>query len=213
MILTLNNEYHCERKMLRSMSMCNFVHFEEPQIINFGKPVNFIIGRNSSGKTAIFELIRRCYSYKLSSTKSSIPKDDKLAYVICKFEITKHYPKLHVGKENPYRVFSFVFSNKNGNLNTNVHKRYWFKGVCLNYKTKNCLLTYVSKYEYNFDSTKTAKRQIKFEDLHINDIAKLFYHKHKRFAQKFAQTLFNEISNFQKPSSDRKIFYQVFMNG
>lgn len=77
--------------MLRSsFAVHNFIHFVHPQRLTFDVGVNYIIGGNSTGKTAIFELIHRCLSTDINTTTSSFSTDftkDDFPYALCHFEI------------------------------------------------------------------------------------------------------------------------------
>ncbi|CAC5400550.1 unnamed protein product [Mytilus coruscus] len=75
--------------MLRSFSTNNFIHFREPQRLEFEDGANYIVGGNSCGKTAIFELIRRCLSNDINTTFSSIPITGNISYSVCHFVIPK----------------------------------------------------------------------------------------------------------------------------
>lgn len=79
--------------MLRALIVDNFVQFRSTQILNFEEGPNFIVGANSTGKTALFELTRRCLSRKRNPKISSVPDGSKAAFAICKFELSKTLAK------------------------------------------------------------------------------------------------------------------------
>ena len=73
--------------MLRWLVVKNFVHFENETKLDFKHGPNFLIGRNSTGKSVLLELIRRCLSDKLNATKtSSLCDDNNPAYAFCLYE-------------------------------------------------------------------------------------------------------------------------------
>ena len=73
--------------MLRWLVVKNFVHFESETKLDFKDGPNFLIGRNSTGKSALLELIRRCLSDELNATKtSSLCDDTNPAYAFCLYE-------------------------------------------------------------------------------------------------------------------------------
>ncbi|XP_033733438.1 uncharacterized protein LOC117322591 [Pecten maximus] len=73
--------------MLRAVAFRNFLCFEDHQSLGFQNGPNFIVGANATGKSAIFELIRRCLSRTASSSDSSVTDKSKDAFVICKFKV------------------------------------------------------------------------------------------------------------------------------
>lgn len=96
--------------MIRSISLHNFVHFNEEQRLVFEEGTNFIIGGNSTGKTAMLELIRRCYSNNVNRSTSSVLDKNKLAYAVCHFTIPQHYPSIDISCiQQPKEVLSCIF--------------------------------------------------------------------------------------------------------
>ncbi|XP_033730582.1 uncharacterized protein LOC117319993 [Pecten maximus] len=73
--------------MLRAVAFKNFLCFEDYQSLEFRNGPNFIVGANATGKSAIFELIRRCLSRKASSLDSKVTDKSQAAFVICKFKV------------------------------------------------------------------------------------------------------------------------------
>ncbi|XP_060570751.1 uncharacterized protein LOC132729031 [Ruditapes philippinarum] len=73
--------------MLRSICFKNFVRFEEYQLLDFSESGPFIfIGENCSGKSSVFEGIRRCLKLQYSSSISSVYDSNQPSYFICNFE-------------------------------------------------------------------------------------------------------------------------------
>ncbi|XP_062581792.1 uncharacterized protein LOC134243555 [Saccostrea cucullata] len=71
--------------MLHSMIFKNFVHYHEYQSLEFNTGFNLIIGSNSSGKSVIFEIIRRCLSTKKSATITSTYGESKVSFAVCRY--------------------------------------------------------------------------------------------------------------------------------
>ncbi|XP_060594634.1 uncharacterized protein LOC132748987 [Ruditapes philippinarum] len=73
--------------MLRSVCFKNFVRFKEYQLLDFSESGPFIfIGENCSGKSSVFEGIRRCLKLQFSSSISSVFDTNQPSYFICNFE-------------------------------------------------------------------------------------------------------------------------------
>ncbi|CAC5363045.1 unnamed protein product [Mytilus coruscus] len=114
--------------MIRSIAMHNFVHFHEEQRLVFEEGANFVIGGNSTGKTALFELIRRCYSNKKNTTTSSVLNENELAYALCHFEIPEHYPSIEKlelfpsKEEQPEEILTCIFIKRQGSQPENRAK-------------------------------------------------------------------------------------------
>ncbi|VDH93033.1 Hypothetical predicted protein [Mytilus galloprovincialis] len=101
--------------MIRSISLHNFVHFNEEQRLVFEEGTNFIIGGNSTGKTAMLELIRRCYSNNVNRSTSSVLDKNKLAYAVCHFTIPQHYPSVDISCiQQPKETFVQRFVGRYG---------------------------------------------------------------------------------------------------
>jgi len=68
--------------MLKRLAFENFIHFEKKQTLKFIEPGSYyIVGENASGKSSIFELIRRCFSSTINKSVSSLVDPSKPAYV------------------------------------------------------------------------------------------------------------------------------------
>lgn len=76
--------------------MCfkNFVHFKEHQTLKFQPGINILVGQNSSGKTSILEMIRRCMTKRINNHVTSSYDETREAYLVCKFDITSYYGEL-----------------------------------------------------------------------------------------------------------------------
>lgn len=71
------------------MVLENFVHFTERSKLDFSNTKygpNIFVGANSTGKTSVLELIRRCMDIKLNSSLTNRCDENKTAYVFCEFE-------------------------------------------------------------------------------------------------------------------------------
>ncbi|XP_069117662.1 glutamic acid-rich protein-like [Argopecten irradians] len=75
--------------MLRRVAFKNFLCFEDYQSLTFKKGPNFLIGANGTGKTAVFELIRRCLSSNVNVKDSGINDEEKVAFVLSYFETSE----------------------------------------------------------------------------------------------------------------------------
>jgi len=74
--------------MLRHVGIQNFIHFRKYQHLTFTDGANFINGSNSTGKSSIFKLIRRCLARSENTSNSSIANRDEVAYVLCKYDLS-----------------------------------------------------------------------------------------------------------------------------
>ncbi|XP_060570752.1 uncharacterized protein LOC132729032 [Ruditapes philippinarum] len=73
--------------MLRSVCFKNFVKFKEYQVMDFSGRGPFIfIGENCTGKSSVFEGIRRCLKLEYSTSISSVFDENFPSYFICNFE-------------------------------------------------------------------------------------------------------------------------------
>lgn len=76
--------------MLRSIHLKNFVKFKDHQFLQFDSDgPSIFIGENGSGKSSVFEGIRRCLKQELSTSVSTTPDSSQLSYFICNFENTE----------------------------------------------------------------------------------------------------------------------------
>lgn len=80
--------------MLHHMCFKNFVHFKEHQTLKFQPGINILVGQNSSGKTSILEMIRRCMTKRINNHVTSSYDETREAYLVCKFDITSYYGEL-----------------------------------------------------------------------------------------------------------------------
>lgn len=102
--------------------MHNFVHFQQKQRLVFEEGTNFIIGGNSTGKTAVFELIRRCYSNKINTTTTSVLNENELAYAVCHFKIPERFPLINFS-EQPKEILACTFIKKYNKTGTKKARR------------------------------------------------------------------------------------------
>ena len=76
--------------MLRNIKVKNFVHFHEDQELSFRKGAYFFIGQNESGKSCMFEAVRRCMSTSKSMGMSSSHDANEWSIVACDFKLSKY---------------------------------------------------------------------------------------------------------------------------
>ncbi|XP_052071065.1 uncharacterized protein LOC127709502 isoform X2 [Mytilus californianus] len=142
--------------MIRSIAMHNFVHFHEEQRLVFEEGANFVIGGNSTGKTALFELIRRCYSNKINTTTSSVLNKNELAYALCHFMIPEHYPSIEKlelfpsKEEQPKEILACIFIKSQGSqsenrANAQANEYECYKVIC-SISGKGFIQTFVQKF-------------------------------------------------------------------
>ncbi|CAC5363036.1 unnamed protein product [Mytilus coruscus] len=146
--------------MIRSIAMHNFVHFHQEQRLVFEEGTHFIIGGNSTGKTAIFELIRRCYSNNINTSTTSVLNEDELAYAVCHFTVPELYPLIH-SSEQPKEIVTCTFIKKNtktdtetdinkvsinerGQIENNGNDCEYYKVIC-SISTNDSIQTFVKK--------------------------------------------------------------------
>ncbi|CAC5363037.1 unnamed protein product [Mytilus coruscus] len=111
--------------MIRSIALHNFVHFNEEQRLVFEDGTNFIIGGNSTGKTAVLELIRRCYSNNVNRSTTSVSDKNELAYAVCHFTIPEHYPPINIScMQQPKEILSCIFVKTSRNEKANEFEYY-----------------------------------------------------------------------------------------
>ncbi|XP_071132550.1 uncharacterized protein [Mytilus edulis] len=171
--------------MIQSIAMHNFVHFHEEQRLVFKEGANFLIGGNSTGKTAFFELIRRCYSNKINTTTSSVLHQNELAYAVCHFTVPEQYPpieKLKLSKEkHPKDILACIFIKSQGCQPENIAKDQangydCYKVIC-SISSTGSIQTFAQKFIGSYgcytkqldDNTKGCKR-ISLEKSAIDDV-------------------------------------------
>ncbi|XP_071157843.1 uncharacterized protein [Mytilus edulis] len=130
--------------MLRSISTHNFIHFIKPQRLEFKDGTNYIVGGNSTGKSAIFELIRRSLSNDINTTSSSFTIDSNIAYSICHFKIPdgikQQFPC------NPTDIISGLFVEK-ANKGDEGQLSYYYYKVLVMTKEFNSLEILITRFE------------------------------------------------------------------
>ena len=140
--------------MLHQMCFKNFVHFKEHQHLRFRPGINILVGQNSSGKTSILEMIRRCMTKHINNHVTSSYDPTKEAYLVCKFNIGSCHGKvLHVlDKETVVQPLDTVSTSY---LLSIVQKEpengqvYWKKSVCFGRNDKITVL--VGRYKVRGD--------------------------------------------------------------
>ena len=77
--------------MLRRVVLENFVNFTTRQEIKFEENESpyILVGENGSGKSVIFEGIRRCLKSSVSTTRSSLSDKSKPGFFFCKYDTTR----------------------------------------------------------------------------------------------------------------------------
>ncbi|XP_063419693.1 uncharacterized protein LOC134704841 [Mytilus trossulus] len=130
--------------MLRSITTHNFIHFIRPQRLEFKDGTNYIVGGNSTGKSAILELIRRSLSNDINTTSSSFNIDSSIAYSICHFkipdEIKQQFPC------NSTDILSGLFVEKANKSDKGQLSYYYFK-VLVMAKELNSLEILITRFE------------------------------------------------------------------
>ncbi|XP_021348498.1 uncharacterized protein LOC110440228 [Mizuhopecten yessoensis] len=133
--------------MLRAVAFQNFIKFRKHQSLEFQDGPNFIVGPNASGKSAIFELIRRCDSNTANSSISTVADINNDAFVICKFEIRQ---KLSDKLPKGCHVYSCVFiphsDSKEMNKPAAKDTKQMYKLVCITYTDKKREKCYLDHY-------------------------------------------------------------------
>ncbi|VDH99870.1 Hypothetical predicted protein [Mytilus galloprovincialis] len=181
--------------MIRSIAMHNFVHFHEEQRLVFEEGANFLIGGNSTGKTALFELIRRCYSNKINTTTSSVLNENELAYAVCHFTVPEHYPpikKLELfpsKEEQPKELLACIFMKSQGPTTVKKSRKYrnkkydCYKVVC-SISSKDSIKTFAHKFvgSYGWDTKQLDKntkgcKQISLDKSATDDVMDSGRHK------------------------------------
>ncbi|XP_062573969.1 uncharacterized protein LOC134235816 [Saccostrea cucullata] len=103
--------------MLRSVVFKNFVHFRDVQEVQFERGPTFLFGGNSTGKSAILELIRRSMTTSCNAMISNPFNPTKIAFVFCKFDLST--ADLHVWsgvlmlKETCFKLVIEIRSSRN----------------------------------------------------------------------------------------------------
>ncbi|VDI31908.1 Hypothetical predicted protein [Mytilus galloprovincialis] len=194
--------------MIRSIAMHNFVHFHEEQRLVFEEGANFLIGGNSTGKTALFELIRRCYSNKINTTTSSVLNENELAYAVCHFTVPEQYPpieKLELSKMvHPKDILACIFIKSQGCQPENIAKDQangydCYKVIC-SISSTGSIQTFAQKFIGSYgcytkqldDNTKGCKRissdKSAIDDVKFNGNKKNIHYFYNIIASDFEST-------------------------
>ncbi|CAG2248903.1 unnamed protein product [Mytilus edulis] len=143
-VVTSSRILEFSRNMLRSISTHNFIHFIKPQRLEFKDGTNYIVGGNSTGKSAIFELIRRSLSNDINTTSSSFTIDSSIAYSICHFKIPdgikQQFPC------NPTDIISGLFVEKANEGDEGPLSYYYYKVLVMT-KELNSLEILITRFE------------------------------------------------------------------
>ena len=108
--------------MLKQVRFQNLGLFNGSHCYKIGNPEEsnhglfaIFVGENGSGKSSIFEFIRRCLSSEITKTESQKCNPDKPAYIICEYEFENEEWKemsslipLSVGIENVFNSFKLM---------------------------------------------------------------------------------------------------------
>lgn len=148
--------------------MCfkNFVHFKEHQTLKFQPGINILVGQNSSGKTSILEMIRRCMTKRINNHVTSSYDETREAYLVCKFDITSYYGELlhsldkrpavqQLGdRQDPMYLLSIVQKIPfNGRV-------IWKKSVC--FKRDDKITVLVGYYNVEKDNILSSEDNVEF---------------------------------------------------
>ena len=74
--------------MLKTVCFENVINYKDYQRLDFADGANFIIGANSSGKSSILELTRRCLSSDLNTSISSVYNRSNAAFILSWYDLT-----------------------------------------------------------------------------------------------------------------------------
>ena len=116
--------------MIRRVVLENFVNLTTRQEIKFeaNESPYILVGENGSGKSAIFEGIRRCLKSSVSTTRSSLSDKSKPGFFLCKYDTTRCeeselqvYKNLYTGiiRKND-NVYKFVSAASNFSIDIAV---------------------------------------------------------------------------------------------
>ena len=73
--------------MLRSICFENVINYKDYHRLDFARGANFLLGANSSGKTSVLELIRRCLSSDLNTSISSVYDKSNDAFILSRYDL------------------------------------------------------------------------------------------------------------------------------
>ncbi|KAK3101778.1 hypothetical protein FSP39_006282 [Pinctada imbricata] len=115
--------------MLRLIAFENLINFKERQRLEFQDGVNFLVGANSTGKSSILELIRRCHSVKLNDSITNLLDDGKPGYVISRYEgLSDIFEEDGKGKMDMRTALICSFQERKEGI-MSIYKCSCFKGI------------------------------------------------------------------------------------
>ena len=107
--------------MLRTVHIKNYVKFKDYQDLDFSGDGPFIfIGENASGKSSVFEGIRRCLKLECSTSISTVPDRNIPSYFICGFDTKSR------SVENE-KIVSGIVSIPVGDQEKNIDGMHYYK--------------------------------------------------------------------------------------
>lgn len=153
--------------MLRGMVFENFVHFKQRSILDFSKSEygpNIFVGANSTGKTAVLELIRRCMDRKLNSSLTNRFNESETAYVFCEFENTFDT------KYGPTVISGMTVDKRNDDISDDEEDEEWVEK--LEADKRDVMFHQVIMYVYNGELKFCGKTYLKTPNDRIIDLRK-----------------------------------------
>lgn len=155
--------------------MCfkNFVHFKEHQTLKFQPGINILVGQNSSGKTSILEMIRRCMTKRINNHVTSSYDETREAYLVCKFDITSYYGELLHSLDNQVAVEQLGVTKKSYLLSIvqkipSNGRVTWKKSVCFRRDDKVTVL--VGYYNVEKDNILSSEDNVEFFRAEIDSL-------------------------------------------
>lgn len=147
------------------MCLKNFVHFKDHQTLKFQPGINILVGQNSSGKTSILEMIRRCMTKRINNHVTSSYDETREAYLVCKFDITSYYGELLHSLNNQVAVEQFGVPKKSYLLSIvqkipSNESVTWKKSVCFRRDDKVTVL--VGYYKVENDNILSSEDNVEF---------------------------------------------------
>lgn len=159
--------------MLHHMCFKNFVHFKEHQTLKFQPGINILVGQNSSGKTSILEMIRRCMTKRINNHVTSSYDETREAYLVCKFDITSYYGELLHSLDNQVAVEQLGVTKKSYLLSIvqkipSNGRVTWKKSVCFRRDDKVTVL--VGYYNVEKDNILSSEDNVEFFRAEIDSL-------------------------------------------
>lgn len=155
--------------------MCfkNFVHFKEHQTLKFQPGINILVGQNSSGKTSILEMIRRCMTKRINNHVTSSYDETREAYLVCKFDVTSYYGELLHSLDNQVAVEQLGVTKKSYLLSIvqkipSNGRVTWKKSVCFRRDDKVTVL--VGYYNVEKDNILSSEDNVEFFRAEIDSL-------------------------------------------